>query len=327
MIKFEGVEKTKSLGRFGVETGVGIATDINAKVVKAEYKRKDGKVVKSKKGNAVIDLFCKVSKPITKKDGTSLDIPTFFNVSYYETEFSPKLKEVSPVEGIDKFVNIRYNTGGENAFGNFRIYNKKKEDGSISSGISIYGGNVKKANKKNGVYYVKDFNGEDVPMVMDSEIRLLVKGFLKPINDTEEFLMNNYNERAKTLKFEMYYLENEGDNKYNLTLPMILENIESKDVAMNFVEFVKNNTEKLIAMRCVVSSYPVYGDKKEEEVVTQSAGFGNYEDSGASEVKGYEHYACVEFDEDKKNWKIKVLKSGKVIIDDNEDDADLDFPF
>jgi len=231
MIKLEGFKKQKRMGRLG-ENAVGVAVSVNAEVVKAEYsKNNDGVKVVSKGGNNQITLFCRVSNTITKKDGGTATIPTYFNVKYYETDFSPTLKEITPTDKLKKFAGISLSNGGE-GFGAFKVRNYKSKDDKPKSTVEIFGGNVKRATKKEGIYYIETFNGEE-PFLEDRVLNVTYKGVFQPIKDTESFMINNYNEKAEELRVKMYFDENEGDAKFDNSVDLILDHM-TKDRAGKF---------------------------------------------------------------------------------------------
>lgn len=318
MIKFEGVNKSKTLGKLG-GNGIGVSTTIKGEVTSAEYvKDLDGKLKKSKAGNKQIKLNIKVEDIITKEDGSSVNIPTFFNVTYYETDYSPELKNVTPTDKLKKYVEIRYNTGGvdkngESPFGSFKIRNYEGQDGSPKNSVSVFGGNVATPKKENGVYTISGFEGKQVSFEVDKKVNVTIKGFVEPITDTESFIDTNYNEGFKQLKFKMYYMENEGEDKYDVTMPCVLEGIE-KDRVMDFITFVKENQDVVIGLKGSVKTYPIYGTDEKEA----SSKFGEYS-YGGKEVVGYEAGLLVDFDQDKNNWVIKLSKNkGKLIFNEAE---------
>lgn len=334
-VKFEGVEREKSLGKISSNT-FGISTNVRAEVVQAEYaKDNEGKLIKSGAGNKKVSLNCKVINEITKNDGSKATIPTYFNVDYYETDFSPKLKEVKPTENLSKFIEVKYNNGGcgkektDTPFGWFKVRNYQKDDGRYKNTININGGNIQVAIKKEGVYTVKDFDGNPMVYETDNSIRTTIKGFIKPINDTEDFIKHNYNSGLKRLDFDVYYMENDGDSKYDTTMPCSLENIE-KDKVMKFIEFVKNTEDTIVGFKGEIKKYSINKESTEESTQTNT-GFGNYK-FGSFDVAGYEARLVIDYDESKNNWVVvktsntgKLILDGSTMVDSTEDD--LEFPF
>ncbi len=325
MIKLEGFKKQKRMGRFG-ENAVGVAVNVNAEVVKAEYsKNNDGvKLVSKGGGNNQITLFCRVSNTITKKDGGTVTIPTYFNVKYYETEFSPTLKEILPTDKLKKFVGISLSNGGD-GFGTLKVRNYIGKDNKPKTTVEIFGGNVKKTIKKNGIYYIETFHGEE-PFLEDRVLNVTYKGVFQPIKDTESFMINNYNEKAEELRVKMYFDENEGDAKFDNSVDLILDHM-TKDRVGKFVTFFKENTTRIIGIKGKVVSKAIYG--KEDVVVSQEIGEYSF---GGKEIIGYEVSVLVDYDEDVNNWVIKKSDNeGKLVLDGQrevveKDDSDL-FPF
>jgi hypothetical protein len=314
MIKFNGVAKTKSLGKMSGGS-IGVSTSTNAEITSAEYaKGTDGKAKASAKGNKQVKLNLKVVREITKKDGGKVNIPSFMNVTYYESDWSPKLKEVKPTDKLKKFAQVSFNTGGliaegkDSVFGNFQVRNYKGQDDKPKNSVSIFGGNVKQPTKKDGVYYIKDYDGKDVEFVLDTSIKATVKGFIEDVTDTERFITNNYDANKKTLNFNMFYLENAGGNKYDTFMPCTLENA-TEDRVMDFIKFIKDNTEVVVGMKGSVVSTPIYGEVEDNGSVE----FGEYS-FGGMETLGYEARLVIDYDEIKNNWVIqKTTNTGKLI--------------
>ena len=331
MIKFEDVVKSKSLGMIKAGTGIGVSTVVYASVIEAKYaKDKDGKVKKSKAGNKQIKLNCKTTEDVTKKDGAKVKIPHFFNVTYYETEYSPKLKEIQTTDKVQKYAEVKFNTGGLGKdgrlpFGSFKIRNYEGQDGSMKTATSFFGGNVQVARKINGVYVVKDFDGKDTPFSVEQTIKVNVKGFIKPITDTETFIAENYNEATKRLSFELYYLENEGDADFDTTMPIALEGIE-RDRVMKFIEYVKNKENEVVGVRGRVKSYPIYAKTGGSQSKTA---FGEFA-TGGFDVSGYEGFLVADYTEEQSNWQIfNTGNKGMVILSDDQGDEEEEdtFPF
>lgn len=331
MIKFENFKLSKSLGKMNKGEGLGVSVVCYCEIISAEYKKnKEGKVIKSANGNSVISLNAKVENEIIKDDGGTIKIPTFLKMDYYETEFSPKLAEIKPTDKLQKFAKLSYNTGGLPAegrtttFGHFKIDNYTSQDGSPRNNIHIMGGNVNKANKVDGTYWIDSFNGHKDVFVLDKCINVSVKGVFESITDTESFLNKNYNKKNKTLKFNMFYLENDKDDKYDLKLPCVLENIEEERV-MKFITFIKNNQNTAIGLKGKVKSYPIYETKEEKEI---SSEFGEY--SYGNEPLGYEAFLMIDFDADANNWYIfKSTNTGKVVcssVNKEEEEKEEEFP-
>lgn len=315
MIKFEGVTKTKSLGKLNGD-GIGVSIMTNAEVTSAEYvKDSEGKLKQSAKGNKQVKLNVKVTEEITKTDGGKATVPHFMNVTYYATDYSPALKDITPTDKLKKFVQIKYNTGGlvpegkDNVFGNFKIRNYIGLDGSPKNSTSTFGCNVSQAIKKEGLYIIKDFDGNDVEFITDSRYNVSVKGFVDNISNTESFITENYNEKSKLLKFDIYYMENASENSdYDTTMPCVLEGIE-KGRVMDFIKFIKNSTNNVLSVKGSVKSYPIYGESKD----TGGNDFGEYSFGGV-DVIGYEARLLIDFDSEKNNWVISKTKNeGKLI--------------
>jgi len=317
MVKFEGVKTSKKLGKLGGDTGVGVAVKINAEVVSAEYVKDDkGKAKLSSGGNKQVALNCKTEKDFKKTDGAIVKIATYFNANYFESDYSPKLKDVKPSDKLKKFVEVNYNTGGVDKngglpFGNFKVRNYEGQDGFPKTAISIFGGNIQQAIKKDGIYTIKDFEGKDSVFTVSENIRVSLKGFIEPIVNTEKFITNNYDEESKTLKFNMYYLQN--DNEYNLIMPMMLENIEREKV-FKFIDFVKKAENTIIGVKGSVKKSPIYREPEEDE----SSEFGEYNYGGLTAV-GWEASIVIDFDAEKDNWIIaKTKNTGSIIISSEE---------
>lgn len=328
MIKFKDVNKSKSLGMITSAKSIGVSTKVHAEVVDAEYsKDSDGSFRVSSGGNKLVRLNCKVEKEVVFDNGEKRKVPQYFNVQYYATDNSPSLSDVKPSKKLSRYVEVQYNTGGAGSsekypkpFGSLSLRNYENKDGDLKSNVSIFGANVQKALKKGGNYMVKDFDGQPMPFVKDEEMKVNVKGFVADIKDTEKFIKNNYNEDFKRLDFDVYYMENDGDDKYDDIMPVSLENIK-KDRVMDFVKFIKNSTDTVIGMRGSVKSYPIYADKEEES--EKSSVFGEYEFTGGREKIGYEVRLLIDYDEVSNNWKIvKTKNTGELIVENGEFDFD-----
>jgi len=331
MIIFKDVKRKKSLGK-PKEASVGVSVRTWVEVTSAEYVKDDkGKQKKSSGGNNVIKINTVVRDNIKTNDGKQMVIPTFMNATYYETDYSPKLKDIKPTDKLKKYAEVSFNTGGlpnegrDSVFGNFKVRNYESQDGSPKNSISIYGANVKKALKSDETYTIEDYDGTKLVFEVDKQIKPVIKGFIKSISNTENFVENNYNEDLKTLDFDVYYLENSNeDTKYDTIMPMRLENIE-KEKMMDFVKFVKSNENKVIRFSGHVKSYAI---KKEIEE-TESSGFGEFS-YGGFETIGYEARMVVNYIEDKKNWDIQITdNTGKVVTGDVEQELPVseDFVF
>ena len=316
MVKFEGFGRSKSLGKFS-EEAIGASTSFDGEVTKAEYaKGEDGKSKTSAKGNKQIKINVKATK--TVKDKT---FPVYANVTYYETEYSPKLSEIAPKKVGDKEifkkVNITFSNGGKIAtetekggFGSLDVYNVKKEDGKTSSGLSIFGGNVKVGKKPEGSdeYFVDGFDGNKELLEFGYGIQVTLKGIIDPIKDTEKYLKDNYDATNKTLKFNMYCFESEKGVK---TIPVLIENVD-EDYSKKIVGKIKTTENNLVAL---VGEYASISKKVEVANIStkSSGGFGEYEMGGGD--YSYEAVVKVLWDEEKSAHKIKFFdKKGKLTV-------------
>jgi hypothetical protein len=314
MVKIEGFGKGKSLGRF-TDEGIGASTSFDGEVTKAEYvKGEDGKSKTSAKGNKRIKINVKATKTVNDKT-----FPVYANVTYYETEYSPKLSEIAPKKlgdkDIFKKVNITFSNGGKVAietekggFGSLDVYNVKKEDGKTSSGLSIFGGNVKVGKKPEGSddYFVDGFDGEKELLEFGYGISVTLKGVIEPIKDTEKYLKDNYDIANKTLKFNMYCFESEKGVK---TIPVLIDNVD-EDYSKKIVSKIKTTENNLVAL---VGEYISMSKKIETTTTKTSSGFGEYEMGGGD--YSYEAVIKVNWDEEKSAHKIKFFdKKGKLTV-------------
>lgn len=322
MIKFEKGMKTKKIGKFNDPQGIGVATTINAEVIRADYKRnKDNKIIETRNGSKIVEIFCKIEKEITKKDGAIVKIPIFFTVNYFENKFSPTLKEINP-ENTPKYVRITYNTGGEDTFGEFKIVNKETDMG-IKSTITIFGANITKAFKRDGEYFIKSYQDKEEKFILSKDIKLLVKGIVANFNNIEEFLQLNYNENKKELSFDVWYLESE--NEFDNLLPVKIKNVD-KEKATKFAKIVAENRYNTFSFRANIESEAVRGEVNENKEFE----FGHYKENNVSNnIIGYKYYAVVEQDENG-NHKIAITPNKfEVVVDTASEDEEEDkvFPF
>jgi hypothetical protein len=237
-VTFGDVKKSKRVGKFNSDEGIGAGFyNLDCEVTKAEYgKNKEGKEIKSAKGSKLVVLNCKIN------DGKS---DTYFNVKYYETDFSPKLKDITPTDKLKKFVRIGLSNGGE-GFGSIRISNYIKE-GKTKSSIEFYGANVNRAIKQGEDYVIKTDESTEI-FEMNSFINMTVKGFIEKINDTEKFIDKNFNEEKGTIKFKLYAFENSE------AIPVVFENID-KEKAIRLVAKMKESEGNVVGINGDIKRY------------------------------------------------------------------------
>lgn len=237
-VTFGEVKKEKRAGKYNSGNGIGAGFyNIDCEVTKAEYaKNKEGKDIKSAKGSKLVALNCKVN------DGKS---DTYFNVKYYETDFSPKLKDITPTDKLKKFARVSLSNGGD-GFGSIRISNYEKE-GKTKSAIEFYGANVNKAIKQGEEYIIKTDNGNEA-FEPNYVVNITAKGFVEPITDTEKFIENNYNEAKKSIKFKLYCFENAE------ALPIVFEDID-KEKAIRLLAKMKESENKVIGINGDIKKY------------------------------------------------------------------------
>lgn len=237
-VKFGDFKKAKKLGKFSDDGGIGASLyEVDCEVVKAEYAvDKDKKQIKSPKGNRLVDLNCKIN------DGKN---DMYFNVKYYETDFSPKLKEVTPTDAIKKFVRINLSNGGD-GFGSISIENYKTDEGQYKSVIKLFGANVNKAIKQeDGTYMIKIQDGS-YTFEASKNLQISAKGFIEEIADIDQYMTDNYTESTNTLKLDLYCFE--GGNK---PLPIAFEGLET-DRAERLLAMLKEQGSKAIGIRGTV---------------------------------------------------------------------------
>lgn len=316
MVKFEGFSRGKNLGRFS-EEAIGASTSFDGEVTKAEYvKDKNGKAKASANGNKQIKINVKVTN--TKGDKS---FSNYVNVTYFETNYSPKLSEIAPKKVGDKEilkkVNVVFSNGGKVAtekekggFGTLDVYNMVNKDTcKKSSGISIFGGNIKVGKKMEigESYFIEGFNGEKEVLVFGKGINITLKGVIEPIKDTEKFMADNYDSNNKTLKFNMYCFESEKGSKF---IPILVDNVD-EDYCKKIIARIKNTENNLVAL---FGEYTSVGKKSENSSSkAKSKGFGEYE--GSTGDYEYEAFIKVSTDAETGEHKIKFFdKKGKLTV-------------
>lgn len=315
MIKIDGITKTKTLGRFK-EEALGASTNYDGEVTKAEYvKDENGKNKLSKSGNKQI----KINVKSTRMDGDK-SIPVYSSVTFYETDYSPKLTEITPKKvgekEVLKKVNITFSNGGKKAtesekggFGTLDVYNIAKDDGKISSGLSIFGGNVKVYKKLEGdtSYFIEDNNtGHKEFYEEGNGIKVTLKGIIEPIKDTEKFLKDNYNSENSTLKVNVFCFEMEKGLK---SIPVLIPNVD-EDLSKKIVSKIKTSENNLVS---ITGEYISVG-RKVENTSKKQCGFGEYEGNSGDYI--YESVVKVGFEDGTHKIKFFDKKCKVEIIDD-----------
>lgn len=311
MIKIEGFEKKKKLGKFS-EEAIGASLSTSGEVTKAEYvKGEDGKAKVSEKGNKQVKITVKATK--TEADKT---FAQYISATYYETGFSPKLSDIAPKKVGDKEVlkkvSLTFSNGGD-GFGSLDVYNIDKGD-KTSSGISIFGGNVKVAKKIEGSdsYVVDGYDGNKETLEFGQGIKVNLKGMIEPIEDTETFMIENYDAKKKTIKINMYCFETPKGTK---SVPIIFDNIDS-DMVKKVINSFKQKENNLVAIMGEYLSLSKPKGTKE----SKSNDFGGYEAGGIE--YDYEAVVRVIYDEEKLSHKIKFFeKTGKLTVEKDLNEA------
>lgn len=321
MIKIEGFNRQKNLGRF-TEEAVGASVLATGEISSAEYNKDDkGKAVLSSGGNKQIKATVKVSKTENGKT-----FPQFLHFKYYEAGTNPKLSEIAPKKVGDKEVlkkvSFVFTNGGKEktetekgAFGSLDVYNTIKEGGKVSSGISVFGGNLKIAKKIEGSdsYFVDGFDGEKEVVEFNKGIRVTLKGVIEPIEDTETFLLDNYDKTKKTVKFNMYCFDTPKGEK---SIPVVIDRVD-EDMVKKVINKLKTNENHLVA---VMGEYQSIAKARTTKSDSKSSDFGDY--SASNTEYDYEAVIKVSYDEEKCSHKIKFFdKVGKLTIEKDLSDA------